>query len=113
MAAATFAPVLGHLFDARRGAGDFRSSTASRTGSTGHPRADPAAMTAIGASHRVRLRRRSPEILLRLMEAGGVFYRQRLGRRLRCSPKSALREASRGYLPSRHMNAWDWPRRAS
>jgi len=99
MAAATFAPVLGHLFDARRGGGFRRDGIPHRVSGTLEL---TGAMTAIGASHRTPASEVA-EILLRLMEAGGVFYRNGSGALM-------LAEVACGGLAGYfepHMNAWD------
>lgn len=99
VAAATFAPVSGQLFDARRGAG-FRCN-----GTLRHIPADMAltgAMTAIGASHRTPAQDIAA-LIGRLMSAGGVFYRNGSGALM-------LAEVAMGRLAGYHephMNAWD------
>lgn len=75
VAAATFAPVLGHLFDARRGTGFRRDGTPHRVFDTLEL---TGAMTAVGARHRTP-GSEVARILLRLMEAGGSFYRNGSG----------------------------------
>lgn len=99
VAAATFAPVLGLLFDAQRGGGFRRDGMAHRL------REDltlTGAMTAIGASHRTP----AAEVgatMVRLMEAGGIFYRNGSGALM-------LAEVASGHLAGYfepHMNAWD------
>lgn len=99
VAAATFAPVSDELFDARLGAG-FRCNGAPRRVSTTLELTG--AMTAIGASHRTPVETvRGP--LSRLMEAGGIFYRNGSGAMM-------LAEVAAGRLAGYfepHMNAWD------
>lgn len=99
VAAATFAPVSGQLFDARRGGG-FRCNGVAR-----HIPADMAltgAMTAIGASHRT-----PPDeiaaIIGRLLAAGGAFYRNGSGAMMLA--EVAMGRLAGYYEP--HMNAWD------
>ncbi len=99
VAAATFAPVSGQLFDARRGGG-FRCN--------GTPRHIPAdmtltgAMTAIGASHRTPAADIAA-LIGRLMSAGGVFYRNGSGALMLA--EVAMGRLAGYYEP--HMNAWD------
>lgn len=99
VAAATFAPVSGELYEARRGAGfrcnDTPRKVSDRLEMTG-------AMTAIGASHRTPAHEITAT-LLRLMEAGGVFYRSGSGAMM-------LADVAMGRLAGYfepHMNAWD------
>jgi myo-inositol-1(or 4)-monophosphatase len=99
VAAATFAPVLGHLFDARLGAGFRRNSTPHRVSGTLEL---TGAMTAIGVSHRAPASE-AAAILLRLMEAGGVFYRTGSGALMLAEVASG---GLAGYFEP-HMNAWD------
>ncbi|QYK42728.1 MAG: inositol monophosphatase [Paracoccaceae bacterium] len=99
VAAATFAPVPGDLYDARAGHGARLN---------GAPLAiDPALtltgrMTAIGASHRTPAEHVG-QVILALMEAGGIFYRNGSGA-LMLASVAAGRLA--GYYEP-HMNAWD------
>lgn len=99
VAAATYAPVRGQLFDARRGAG-FRCDGALVTVSDTLEITER--MTAIGASHRTPV----PEItaiLARLLDAGGIFYRNGSGALM-------LAEVAMGNLAGYfepHMYAWD------
>ena len=99
VAAATFAPVLGELFDARRGAGFRRDGMVQRLPEdltlTG-------AMTAIGASHRTPAAEVAAT-MNRLMEAGGIFYRNGSGALM-------LAEVAGGHLAGYfdpHMHPWD------
>ena len=99
VAAATFAPVSGQLFDARRGSG-FRCN--------GVARQIPAdmtltrAMTAIGASHRTPPTKIAA-IIAQLLDAGGAFYRNGSGALMLA--EVAMGRLAGYYEP--HMNAWD------
>ena len=99
VAAATFAPVSDELFDARFEGGfrcnGTRQAVSATLGLTG-------AMTAIGASHRTAVETVSVT-LSRLMDAGGIFYRNGSGA-IMLAEVAAGRLA--GYFDP-HMNAWD------
>lgn len=99
VAAATFAPVLGDLFDARRGGG-------FRLNGVGHTLPDTMtltnAMTAIGASHRTPPAQIAG-IIERLLAASGALYRSGSGA-LMLADVAAGRLA--GYHEP-HMHAWD------
>ncbi len=99
VAAATYVPVHDALYDARQGAG-FRCNGTRHT--IPQERSLTNAMTAVGASHRTP----APAIaavLQRLMEAGGIFYRNGSGA-LMLADVAMGRLA--GYFEP-HMNAWD------
>lgn len=99
VAAATFAPVRGDLFDAVRGGG-FRANGVAQT--LPATLTVTSAMTAIGASHRT-----PPDeiagVIARLLTAGGAFYRNGSGALM-------LAEVAAGRLAGYHephMHAWD------
>jgi myo-inositol-1(or 4)-monophosphatase len=99
VAAATFAPVHGDLFDAVRGGG-------FRVNDTAHTLPDTLtltnAMTAIGASHRTPPAEIA-DVIHRLLVAGGAYYRNGSGA-LMLAEVAVGRLA--GYFEP-HMNAWD------
>lgn len=99
VAAATFAPRLGLLYEAKEGAG-FRCNGETRITSTELRITD--AMTAIGASHR------TPAVAIagviaQLLQAGGAYYRSGSGAMM-------LAEVAAGNLAGYyepHMHPWD------
>lgn len=97
--AATYVPVAGDLYDAVRGGG-ARLNGATLTIPAGI--ALTGRMTAIGASHRT-----DPDhvgrVILGLMGAGGIFYRNGSGALMLASV--AAGQLAGYYEP--HMNAWD------
>lgn len=99
VAAATFAPVSGELFDAIKGGGARLNGSAFRTPKE---RGLTNAMTAIGASHRTPPSQVTGAVE-RLMIAGGAFYRNGSGA-LMLADVACGRLA--GYYEP-HMHSWD------
>jgi len=98
-AAATFAPVYGTLYHARRGGGAFRDDERL---TVHHDIGLGNALTAVGASDRVAPAT-AAAIVTRLMNAGGMFYRNGSGALM-------LAQVAAGHLAGYvepHMNAWD------
>ena len=99
VAAATYAPLSGQLFEARQNSGFRRDGVLHKVSDTLEL---SGAMTAIGASHRTPPADVAA-ILCRLMEAGGIFYRNGSGALM-------LAEVASGRLAAYfepHMYAWD------
>jgi len=99
VAAATFAPVPGTLWEASAGAGARRDGTplslADAPGLT-------ARMTALGASHRTDPAHVAA-VIARLMQAGGIFYRNGSGALMLAQVAEG---ALAGYYEP-HMHPWD------
>ena len=99
VAAATFAPVMDTLWEARAGAGARRDGVAlSLTEGPGLT----ARMTAIGASHRTDPAHVAA-VIAALMEAGGIFYRNGSGAMMLAQVAEG---ALAGYYEP-HMHPWD------
>lgn len=99
VAAATYAPVLETLYEARLGAGFYINGKPHKV-SDALTLTD--AMSAIGASHRC-----SPahvgQVIEKLLKAGGAFYRNGSGAMMLATVASG--QLAGYYEP--HMNAWD------